>query len=277
VTILFCRHPLEKGVVDPDYEEEWEAAGEAGFARALLDFEGLLAGRPVPVPTDGPVLYRGWMLKPRDYARLAGPNFVTTVEQYRHCHHLPEWYPALADVTPASVWTSELSLAWETLQQLPAGPAIVKDFVKSCKHHWDEACFLPDTRDEAACRRVVARFLELQGADLNEGLVFREFCRLKPVGAHPASGMPLTEEYRLFCWDGAPFFQSRYWGEADYAGELPSFAELSGRVRSRFFTMDVARREDGDWIVMELGDAQVAGLPEGSSATDFYRALREAL
>lgn len=274
MTILFCRHPLEPRQVDPDYADEWEAAGEAGFSRALLDYEGLVAGAPVRLPMDDPVLYRGWMLKPDDYARLSGPQFVTSSEQYRHCHYLPEWYELLKDATPASVWTDEPAEAWSTLQRLPAGAAIVKDWVKSCKHHWEEACFLPDRSDETACRRVIARFLELQGEDLNVGLVFREFCQLAAVGRHPASGMPLTEEYRLFCWDGRPFFQARYWGEVEYGGDPPAFPELAARVRSRFFTMDVARRKDGGWLIMELGDAQVAGLPEGSSATEFYRALR---
>lgn len=254
--ILFPRHPFERRKVDPDFADQWEAAAEAGF-------ECTLTG-----PAD---LYRGWMVKPEEYAGLAG---LTTVEQYRHCHHLPEWYPLLADVTPTSVWTTDLDQAWETLQQLPAGSAIVKDFVKSCKHHWEEACFIADTRDEAACRRVIARFLELQGEDLNEGLVFREFCPLASVGTHPLSGMPLTEEYRLFCWDGRPFFSSRYWGEVEYAGQPPDVEPWARRVRSRFFTIDVARRHDGGWIVMELGDGQVAGLPQGTSSADFYRALQ---
>jgi hypothetical protein len=37
--------------------------------------------------------------------------------------------------------------------------------------------------------------------------------------------------------------------------------------------MDVAQRTNGEWIVMELGDAQVAGIPERVSAADFYRTL----
>jgi len=51
---------------------------------------------------------------------------------------------------------------------------------------------------------------------------------------------------------------------------------LAGRVRSRFFTMDVARRAvDGEWLVVELGDGQVAGLPDDVDVGAFYRALFE--
>jgi hypothetical protein len=44
------------------------------------------------------------------------------------------------------------------------------------------------------------------------------------------------------------------------------------RVPSRFFTMDVAQRADGSWMIVELGDAQVSGL-QTADATKFYQAL----
>jgi hypothetical protein len=47
-------------------------------------------------------------------------------------------------------------------------------------------------------------------------------------------------------------------------------------MRSRFFTMDLARRRDGEWVIIELGDGQVAGLPSGSDAEGIYEALARA-
>lgn len=41
--------------------------------------------------------------------------------------------------------------------------------------------------------------------------------------------------------------------------------------------MDVAKKENGNWIIMELGDGQVAGLPENASAKYYYNKLKEAL
>jgi hypothetical protein len=37
--------------------------------------------------------------------------------------------------------------------------------------------------------------------------------------------------------------------------------------------MDVAKRRDGDWLIVELGDGQVAGLPEHGDIEAFYKAL----
>ena len=52
------------------------------------------------------------------------------------------------------------------------------------------------------------------------------------------------------------------------------FAAVAGGVRSRFFTMDVAQRRDGDWLIVELGDGQVAGLPDHADVDGFYKALK---
>ncbi|MGH7137996.1 MAG: ATP-grasp domain-containing protein, partial [Pirellulales bacterium] len=120
------------------------------------------------------------------------------------------------------------------------------------------------------------RFIELQDDDLNEGLVFREFVEFEPLAMHSKSGMPLTREYRIFFFDGRPIFSAEYWDEGDYGGlaaPLDRFTQVAANVQSRFFTMDVAKRRDGDWMIVELGDGQVAGLPETADVAAFYRAL----
>jgi hypothetical protein len=92
--------------------------------------------------------------------------------------------------------------------------------------------------------------------------------------------MPLTLEYRLFFLDGRLLLCSPYWEEGNYRAEGPPTercAAVAAAVRSRFFTMDVAKRRDGDWLVVELGDGQVAGLPANADIEEFYRGLVTAL
>ncbi len=143
-----------------------------------------------------------------------------------------------------------------------------------------EACFIPSASDRGAVKRVVRRFLELQGPDLTGGLVFREFVEFEPIGIHPQSGMPLTLEYRLFFLDRRPLLCAEYWQEGDYRGDRPPigrFEALAATVHSRFFTMDVAKSKGGDWLVVELGDGQVAGLPEPADVGTFYAGLVNGL
>lgn len=208
-------------------------------------------------------------------------RLVSTPQQYTLCHYLPRWYPRLEGETPRSVWTEageDLSQAHllDRLRVFGDGPVIVKDWVKSRKHEWHEACFIPSASDADTAGSVIRRFLELQGADLNVGLVFREFVPLAPLSLHPKSGMPLTKEYRLFFWNGELISASRYWDAAEYTDDalpLDHFQSLAGKINSRFFTMDVAQTVTGQWIVVELGDAQVAELPASADPVAFYAAL----
>lgn len=292
--VIFCNDPLRRSQIDEMYAEELEAAEAAGLATALVSYEALVdegdaerAVRRVAAAEDPELaVYRGWMVRPESYIRLYDAlaernlRLVNTPDQYRHAHYLPESYPAIAGHTPETVWLGADGLTMEAIHSAlrPFGdrPVIVKDFVKSRKHEWDEACFIPAASDREAVERVVGRFLDLQGSDLNEGLVFRAFEPFEPLATHSKSGMPLTVEFRAFFLDAAPFAVAPYWEEGDYTATMPPvehFAEVAGRVRSRFFTMDVARRTDGEWRIVELGDGQVAGLPDRLDAREFYRSL----
>ena len=126
---------------------------------------------------------------------------------------------------------------------------------------------------------MTTRFLALQGANLNEGLVFREFVPFEPLAWHSKSGMPLTKEFRLFFLDGKLLLSTAYWDEGEYGDLQPPierFQQLAQNIQSRFFTMDVAKQLYGDWMIVELGDGQVAGLPEQTDLTAFYEGLRDA-
>lgn len=293
--LLFCSDPLSARQPDADYAAEWKAARLAGFQTALIDFEALNAedapaavARVAAVAQPLPALYRGWMLPSRRYRllyqALAAKNIVliTDPDAYMLTHELPGWYPLLADQTPRSVWLPwqgrlDIAAIMQLLEQFGDRPLILKDYVKSRKHEWFEACFIPAASDAAAVERVTRRFLE--GVEPSGGLVYREYVALQPIGSHPRSGMPLTEEYRLFFFDAAPIAAVAYWDEqTGHSIELPldRFSLVAAGIPSRFFTMDVARRSDGDWTIVELGDGQVAGLPQQTNIVAFYRSLSHA-
>jgi hypothetical protein len=150
--------------------------------------------------------------------KLLGTSLINSPQQYRTCHYLPESYRWIEGHTPRSIWfpvPDQIDLGWLPAALAPFGerPIVVKDYVKSQKHYWAEACFIPTASDLTAVQRVVRRFLDLQGEDLNAGLVFREFVPLKIVGSHPKSGLPLAPEFRIFWLDAEPILSHRYWGD----------------------------------------------------------------
>lgn len=283
---------------DTIYEREVQAAVSAGLKYELVNFEALVDKHDVVAAvkriktnaTREVGIYRGWMLTPQQYTQLynalgeRGLVMINTPDQYKHCHYLPESYGVIKTHTPRTVFLRydenfTIDRVMEILTEFGDKAVILKDYVKSRKHEWNEACYIPSASDRKVVEKVLNRFLDLQGHEVNEGFVFREFIEFQPLATHSKSGMPLTKEFRLFFIEGKLLHTLEYWEEGNY-GEIkpPSnlFDDVAKRVSSHFFTMDVAQRINGEWMIVELGDAQVAGLPENADITKFYESLREA-
>lgn len=162
-------------------------------------------------------------------------------------------------------------------KRLDGDSYIVKDYVKSRKHEWHDACFIKNIKDTAAFERIIRNFAARQGEDLVGGVVLRKFENLKKVGFHEQNGMPLSEEYRIFVYAGNVLAVDGYWShsdELDFTEQEYAWIEsLAIRIKSNFVTIDLARKEDGTLIIMELGDGQVSGLQQ-INAADFYRIFR---
>ncbi|MBD1833539.1 ATP-grasp domain-containing protein [Cyanobacteria bacterium FACHB-472] len=298
--ILFCADPLNSSYPDEAYQAEVKAANALSLGYGVINYEALVndnnptkAVRQLPKePSNTFGIYRGWMLTPNQYSQLynaladKGIVLINDPVAYTHCHYLPESYSLIEAYTPASVWlrisnnSISIEKVMDILKPFSSKPVIVKDFVKSQKHYWDEACFIPSASNRKAVERVVKRFIDLQGEYINEGLVFREFIEFEPLTNHSKSRMPLTKEFRIFIFDGSPFYLGEYWEEGNYGEDLPpieQFQDVMSNIRSRFFTIDVAKRKDGKWMIVELGDGQVAGVPKNIDVQQFYKALHKQL
>ncbi|MFF5973842.1 ATP-grasp domain-containing protein [Streptomyces sp. NPDC012769] len=292
--LLFPSDPLAPHRPDPHYAAEARHARELGGTHAVVDHDALLAGHAREavrrVPAGGePLWYRGWMLPPTAYAAMEaaladrGRTLLTTPAAYRRAHELPGWYAAFAHVTPRSSWIPgggmpgdpELKRAAEELGG--PGPAIVKDYVKSRKHEWAEACYVPDLADGEGLRRVVGRFVALQGDDLAGGVVLRRFERY--VRRRGSDGADRAEEARVWWLDGAPVLVGPHpdTPEVRPAPDLTAIRPLVRALGCRFVTTDLARlADDGAWQVVEVGDGQVSDLPRGTDPAALLSALLSA-
>jgi ATP-grasp domain-containing protein len=294
--VLFPSRP-GTSEIDASFHDEMRAAAAAGFETALVDEGELAFGGDVRLSrlphTAGVAIYRGWLLRAPHYQRLSeevekrGYQLLTAPEAYLNTYHLPEWYAAIEDtgLTPRSIWIPGTSfdvaeVAARVEASFGSSAVILKDYVKSRKHEWFEACFIPDARDTEAVERVIRRFLELQDEALVGGLVFREYWPTHRLGSHPKSRAPLANEHRLFVLHGRVFFSAPYWSVVEYGPSRPPeglTAPVLSRGISPFFAVDVAEREDGGWFIVELNDGGSAGLPQPELANEFYRALATAL
>ncbi|MFE1869821.1 ATP-grasp domain-containing protein [Streptomyces sp. NPDC059496] len=292
-TVLYCHDPLNERRADAHFAAQARQLRDAGGTALLIDHDALLAGDAeravarVPEGT-GAVWYRGWMIPSGHYAALdaalrrRGGELVVTPEAYRRAHELPGWYETFAGLTPVSGWLPATAGAVPDpeglaalVAGLPPGAAVVKDYVKSRKHEWDEACYVPDLADQAALNRVVARFVELQGEFLAGGVVVRAFERFVTPEATAA-------EVRVWWRDGVPRLVTAH--PDSPVNEVPEQALESALEPVRaavealgcpFVTTDLALRADGVWRVVEVGDGQVSDLHPEADRAAFVRLLTD--
>jgi hypothetical protein len=159
----------------------------------------------------------------------------TDATTYLSTHHLPNWYPAVADLTPETrTFPASADLATE-LRSLDWPGYFIKDYVKSLKTSIGS---LISTPEQAAT--VAAEMRHFRGT-IEGGFCVRRI----------ESFLPGTEQ-RYFVLDSVPHSAS---------GEVPSIvSECAQRIQSRFFSVDVVQREDGVFRIVEVGDGQVSDL-----------------
>ena len=143
---------------------------------------------------------------------------------------------------------------------------------------WYDACFIKNISDIANTTRVIRNFVERQGDLLVGGIVLRKFVDLHQIGFHERSGMPISEEYRIFVYAEKILIMDNYWTEKEDVRlsdvEISWIECIAKKVRSNFVTIDIARKDDGELMIMEFGDGQVSGLQQ-IEAKDFYQSFEQ--
>jgi hypothetical protein len=228
---------------DVMFADQSAALTAAGFTASICADSVLSGVRPLRgIPAGSTVVYRGWMATADEYAALAravdraGAVPLTSPGEYLAAHHLPNWYPLIADFTPETrVFPTDADLVAE-LQALDWGSYFVKDFVKSLKSGRGSV-----VRDPADAPAVVAELREYRGR-VEGGVCVRRVEEFVP-----------DSERRYFVLRGTAF--------AGGTDPIPDVVRACAeRVPSPFFSIDVVRRRDGVLRVVEIGDGQVSDL-----------------
>ncbi|AEF81480.1 ATP-grasp domain-containing protein [Leadbettera azotonutricia] len=283
--IIFSQSALYPYKPDEAFAEEYVAAKNAGFETLLFDYDNLSTSRIVPTDNPETIIYRGWMLTSRQYSDLYAQLFkknyklINEPQEYENCHYLPDSLQFISNYTPKTIFQkhedeNDIDFIIEEAKIFGPNPVIIKDYVKSEKHYWKNACFVEDATNSSKLREVIKTFIDLRGSSLNVGIVVREYIDLKNISVHSKSNMPLSEEYRLFFLNHSLLEIYNYWEEGEYNTELPDikqFKEIAISISSNFFTMDIAKTKNDKFIIIELGDGQVAGIPEKEDKNKFYQ------
>lgn len=230
--------------------------------------EAALAYAPVCEPPLAAV-WIGFIPTPDRYAAIyevavaRGIKLLNTPQEHQTAMEFDRAYPRLSELTPESAVATTAEAAMDAASQL-GFPVFLKGAVKSNKEQGWTACVAEDAE---AVGRIVTPLLGREGRSRGR-VIIRRLARLRQSGAAPG-GFPLGREYRVFLYRCQVLAQGYYWDEhadpfpltPDDAGALRRVAtEAAKRVGTPFLAVDVAQTVDGEWIVIEVGDAQFSGL-----------------
>ncbi|QEL16587.1 ATP-grasp domain-containing protein [Limnoglobus roseus] len=288
--LLFPQNPLMRKLPESIFESEFDAAQSLGlkcllFAEELISLEGIdHALKRLPEGNGDEILYRGWIFREEVYrqfhdALLArGHRLVSSPAQYAEVTYFPNYYPKIRDCSPEAVWTDKPDAysAWSASRKLGDGPFVLKDHIKSAKHLWHDACFVPKGSGRENFERIAENLQNEQGKSFNRGFVVKQYVPLRSRGPGPRE-YPLCEEYRLFFWKRKLLVASHYHDQSAQPVDWEPFEKVAERFDAPFFSMDVGQTEGGDWIVVDMGAGECSSLPPSLPAAEFYGKLIESL
>lgn len=298
VNIIFPAYPDVPNKLNPYFQAEETAAKKAGFGISIVSDESTSGPLRLSNRTADSYIYRGWLVKPAYYQELEGEvagRLLNNYDEYMSSYLLPNWYKGFTiDDTPESLIISaddivKNGLEW-VVQQVKDyfksdAPLMMKDYLKSLKYEWYDACLIKDGSDAKEIMRITTNFFELRGRDFVGGLVYRKLLDLKRAGIHPKSRTPVPIEFRTFYLDQKPILTISVWEKEvniDYLeeGKLPprEFLESVGqKIISPFVAVDHARDVNNKEWVIEVNDGGAAGLPEHMDYQEFYDNLHRGI
>lgn len=204
-----------------------------------------------------------------------GSAVINTAQMHRWIANF-EYYETIQSYTARS-WNEE-----EIPYLTHLGPFIVKGASRSLKMLWNTHMFAKDRRDLIQVLSKVRQDSGLTG----ERIIIREFLPLKTfeIGLN---ALPFTNEWRLFFYKTTLIGSTYYWEIASdetlqqaqlTSNGLQLATEVAQMVQqySNFFVLDIAEKENGDWVVIEINDGMQAGL-QGLDAHLFYKNLQQIL
>jgi hypothetical protein len=206
------------------------------------------------MPSTGVGCWTAAATRPSVALAARGVHLRTSPAADRSAHELPGWYDLFRVHTPRTTWTTGPSLDQPAagLASLGAPAAVLRDYVKSAKHDGHEAAYIPDTGDGDHVAKVARRLLELRGDDSAGGLLARAYEDL--TGAETRTWWVGGECRLVTAHPDTPEAEPGPVDPGPYAAGVVALG-------TPFVTLDLARRTDGTWRLVEIGDGQVSDRP----------------
>ena len=171
-----------------------------------------------------------------------------------------EYYEQLKDYTFETVHEKDF-YKWNY-----DGPMVVKGLTNSRKYQWNTHMYAKNRQDALK----VASELHNDYFIGYQNLIYRKYEPLKTfeIGIND---IRFTNEWRFFFYRDQEISRGYYWSTADepelgYINQNGiDFAQKCAKICSDFvdfFALDIAEKENGEWVLVEINDGQQSGLSE---------------
>jgi hypothetical protein len=254
--------------------------GESDLAAQHLPLVGLRAAVP-----PGSLVVGRYACLPY-YAELAadlalgGSRLINSVDQHNYIANF-EYYEDIKDHT-FQTWARFPDIP----EHLRDKPFVLKGKTNSRKLQWKTHMYAENFRSA----------IHLGGELMNDpfigpqGLVIRQYVPLETfeIGLND---VPMTNEWRLFFLGTELLAYGYYWAIIDDIAHierahpdfllngLPFAKQVAQTIakKTNFFVLDIAKTQDGRWLVVEVNDGQQSGVNEFIDMNKLYSNLAQRL
>lgn len=231
-----------------------------------FDFRNNFECRSVVSEVEAPVLLHIGAVE--DYAEVEatledmGMKLLVHEKEHLRCSTIEEWYPSLKDKTPFTKIYDELPQAEELLNDF-SFPVFIKGNRQTNRHKKSQ-CIIESVDQYNALREEWKHDSILSW----QKVAVREYVPLQVIDADSYPDMvPISYEFRFFYFEGKCMAYGPYW----YRGHKYTLPEralqevlkltdwAAQRLAVSFPSIDVAKTASGEWIIIEVNDAQESG------------------
>lgn len=209
-----------------------------------------------------------------------GAQLLNNYAAHQYCASF-DYYYDIEDLTFKS---------WERLDMVPRSlhsqPFVVKGRTNSRKQEWTTKMFAQNFHSATN----IAAELMCDGLIGQQGVIIRKYEPLETFETS-VSGLPFTNEWRTFFLGDSLLSYGYYWGaisddtkvkmaQDDFLKNGLSIATECAKIVSSkipFCAIDVAKTQNGQWMVVELNDGQQAGLNSTINPDSLYENLKKEL
>ena len=188
-----------------------------------------------------------------------GMKLLVHEAEHLRCSTIEKWYPALKDRTPFTKVYDELPDGQEILKEF-SFPIFIKGNRQTNRHKRSQ-CIIEDLGQYDALREEWKHDSILSW----QKVAVREYVPLLELDSESfPDQVPISYEFRFFYFEGKCMAYGPYW----YMGRQYSLPEnelqevlkltdwATERLRVIFPAIDVAKTASGEWIIIEVNDAQ---------------------